>query len=185
MKGRILLAALAALLIGTSPGFAHRDHSVADWGSGTGWSGDGGFSAATLTGTYVFQASGFADHSGPGQVSILGTLTFDGVSAVTGNLIVTAANSGQFSCADTFTTGGSYTITASSTAPGLGTMVIPLTTGSINFALLVPRSFGNQANVLESDNGALSGVSACGLTLNSMALKGDLKWLPSDTIWTY
>ncbi len=190
MKRRVLLAMLAVLLMGTSSAFAdHHSHShgVTVWGHGDGWSGDGGFSAATLNGTYVFEASGFANHAGPGQVSLLGTLTFDGVSAVTGNFIVTAVDGGQFSCPDTFTTGGSYTVAASSTAPGLGTLILPFSggsnTGSINFGLLVARSDGNQADALETDTGSLSGVSICGLTITSMVLKGTLKAVPCNNNW--
>ena len=75
---------------------------------------DGGgdtFSAATLNGTYVFEASGFADDGKVGEVAVLGTLTFDGVGAVTGNLILTRGDNAQNSCADTFTTGGTYSFT--------------------------------------------------------------------------
>ena len=62
---------------------------------------------------------------------------------------------GQFSCSDSFTTGGTYTLTGTS-APGLGTMVVPMVGGSpippstsvVNFALLVPPSEGVTADVI-------------------------------------
>jgi hypothetical protein len=168
---------MALMLAMASPALAGgRHHSVTRWGDG-GDDGGGGdtFSAATLNGTYVFEASGFADDGKVGEVAVLGTLTFDGVGAVAGNLIVTHGNSSQNSCNDTFT-GGTYSLTGGPGAPGLYTMQIPLSTGVINFGLLVPSAEGRGALAIESDNGALVSVTACGsLGITSMSLKGKLR----------
>jgi hypothetical protein len=182
----IWIVGLAFVLSAAAPALAgRRQHSVSNWGHEDS-SGNGSFSAATLNGTYVFDASGFADDGKPGEVSVLGTLTFDGTSAVTGNLILTRGDNAQFSCADTFTTGGSYSFTGTGTAPGLYSMVLPLTggsnTGSLNFGLLVASADGNRAKVIETDNGSLAGVVICGTPgITSMVLKGSLHALPDQS----
>jgi len=170
---RVLLAGIVLALAVGSPALAFaRHHSVTHWDD----DGGGTFSAATLNGTYIFQGSGFADDGKAGEVAVLGTLTFDGVSAVTGNLILTHGNNSQNSCNDTFTT-GTYSLTGGGGAPGQFTMQIPLTTGSINFGLLVPDPEGRTALAIESDNGALD-VTVCGsASIVSMSLKGKLKRL--------
>lgn len=145
------------------------------WGDDDG--GGGTFSAASLNGTDIFEGSGFADDGKAGEVAMLGTLTFDGVSAVAGNLILTHGNSSQNSCNDTFTT-GTYSFTGGSGAPGQFTMQIPFSTGNINFGLLVPKPEGHSALAIQSDNGSLVGVSVCGsASITSMSLRGKLKRL--------
>jgi hypothetical protein len=181
-------AFVAAALAGTSLAWAHHQHSIAQFNSegDFGWFGDDfGFSAATLNGTYILEGHGSVTNgTSPGEVTVLGTLTFDGVSVVGGNLVVTiAAGGGQFSCTDTFTT-GSYTITTSTSAPGLGTMTLPGTAGSFNFALLVPRAAGVTADVIESDNGGfVAGSMLCGATPASMAFTGHLRAVPSGNFF--
>jgi hypothetical protein len=173
---KMWLAGMAFVLAVASPALAARHHSVTHW-SDSGDDGGGAFSAATLNGTYVFEASGFADDGKVGEVAVLGTLTFDGVGAVAGNLIVTHGNSSQNSCNDTFTT-GIYSFTGGSSAPGLFTMQIPMSTGSINFGLLVPSSEGSKADAIQSDNGNLVGMTVCGSSsITSMSLKGHLQLL--------
>jgi hypothetical protein len=44
----------------------------------------------------------------------------------------------QNSCADTFTTGGRYSLISGTSAPGLYTMAVPNDRGTINFGSLVP-----------------------------------------------
>ncbi len=171
---KILVAGMALVLAVASPALAaRRHHSVTHWSDDGDDDGGGTFSTATLTGTYVFAASGFADDGKPGEVDVLGTLTFDGTSAVTGNLILSHGNSSQDSCNDTFTT-GTYSLTDAG-PPGLYTMKIPLNSGSINFGLLVPREEGSKALAIESDAGALN-VKPCSTssTIVSMSLKGKL-----------
>ena len=174
---RIWLAAMALVLTVGSPALAHaRHHSVTHW-SDDDEGGGGTFSAATLNGTYIFEGSGFADDGKAGEVAVLGTLTFDGVSAVAGNLILTHGNSSQNSCNDTFTT-GTYSFTGGSSAPGQFTMQIPFSTGNVNFGLLVPDPEGGKALAIESDNGTLVSVTVCGSAgITSMSLKGKLKRL--------
>jgi len=172
---KMWLAGMALALAVGSPALAGtRHHSISHW-SEDGGDGGGSFSAATLNGTYVFEASGFADDGKLGQVAVLGTLTFDGIGAVTGNLILTRGDNAQNSCADTFTTGATYSFTGGSGAPGLYTMHIPMTTGSINFGLLVPSPEGSKALAIQSDNGLLVSVVVCGSPgITSMVLKGKL-----------
>lgn len=172
------IAGLALLLVSASPVFAGhaRTHSLSDWADEGG--GDDTFSAGTLNGTYIFQATGFADDGKPGEVAVLGTLTFDGVSAVSGNLIFTRGDNAQFSCNDTFAN-GTYSIT-SATPPGMFNMMIPLTggssTGSINFGLIVPSPDGIRAQAIETDNGSLVGLTICGApAVTSLVLKGSLR----------
>ena len=168
---------MAFALALASPALAGtRHHSVSHWSDD---GGDGGgedtFSAATLNGTYVFEASGFADDGKAGEVAVLGTLTFDGVSAVTGNLILTRGDNAQNSCNDTFTTGGTYSFTGAPGTPGFFTMQIPATSGSINFGLLVPSTEGNKALAIESDNTTPLSITVCGApVIVSMVLKGKL-----------
>jgi hypothetical protein len=175
------IAGLALILLAASPALAGRarTHSLSDWSDDDG-GGDNTFSVATLNGTYVLEASGFADDGKTGEVAVLGTLTFDGVSAVAGNLIFTRGDNAQFSCNDTFTT-GTYSITSTS-APGLYNMMIPLTggsnTGAINFGLLVPDTSGDRVRAIETDNGALVGLTICGAPgVTSLVLKGTLRAL--------
>jgi hypothetical protein len=200
VKKALLAAAAISMAAAGIPAWA-RHHSISEFNDGAnfGWPGEGGgFSAATLSGTYIFEAQGNAN--GAGSVAIVGTLVFDGVGTVTGNLVVTSAIAGQqVSCADTFpaaltveegpaaiagsTSGasGTYTITPSSTAPGLGTMTIPVGSGLLNFALLVPRAWGVVADVIENDNGSLMAGSVCtgGTALTSLALVGHLRAVPT------
>jgi hypothetical protein len=176
---RGLIAGVALALMTATPAFAAH-HSTgsggtAKWGSDHSEGDDGSFSAATLNGTYIFEASGFMDDGAPGSVGVLGTLTFDGVSAVSGNLTVTAGDTGQWSCNDTFTT-GTYTLPAPISGPGLGSMVLPgAVSGVINFNLLVPSPDGSKADVVESENGAPSAILCTGVpALKAMVLKGHL-----------
>ena|SRR5207245_5623646 len=177
------IAGLALILLAASPAWAgHRTHSLSDWSDDDG-DGDNTLSVATLNGTYVFEASGFADDGKIGEVAVLGTLTFDGVSAVSGNLIFTRGDNAQFSCNDTFTT-GTYSITSTG-APGFYDMMIPLTggsnTGAINFGLLVPDTNGDSARAIQTDNGALVGLTICGAPgVTSLVLKGTLRALVSS-----
>lgn len=176
------IAGLALILLAASPVWAGRPaHSLSDW-SDDGGPDDPTFSTQTLAQTYVFDAHGFADDGKAGEVAVLGTLTFDGTSAVSGNLIFTRGDNAQFSCNDTFTT-GTYSITQTS-APGLYNMTIPLTggssTGSINFGLLVPDPDGDVAQAIETDNGSIVGLKICGgANIVSMVLKGTLRALDS------
>jgi hypothetical protein len=109
---RGLPAAVTLALMTATPTFAAHRHTgsggFANWGSDHSEGDDASFSAATLTGIYLFEASGFMDDGAPGSVGVLGTLTFDGVSAVSGNLTLTAGDTGQWSCGGTFTN-GTYT----------------------------------------------------------------------------
>jgi hypothetical protein len=194
------IAGLALALATASPALAGRHtstHSTSSWEEDEG-GGDNSFSVGTLNGTYVFEASGFADDGKVGEVSVLGTLTFDGAGGVpNGNLIVTHGNSVQSSCSDTFDIGGaggfptgngSYTFNNPGVSPGLFSMVLPLVpnpaatppvvnSGSLNFGILVPNADGGHGQVIETDNGSLSGVSICGTAITSMDLKGSLKAL--------
>lgn len=181
---RVLFAAMALALVTAPPAFAGRHsskHSTTSWGIESGEGDDGSFSAATLNGTYIFQASGFLNNGAPGSAAMLGTLTFDGVGGVTGNLTMTAADGGQFSCPNIFT-GGSYTLPTPLSGPGLGTLVLPMTAGSINFNLLVPSPEGKSADAIQSDNGALvTGTTFCGAAPTTMALKGHLTRVGDDS----
>ncbi len=194
------IAGLALALATASPALAGhhggRSHSTSSWGDED--EGDDSFSVATLNGTYVFQASGFADDGKVGEVSVLGTLTFDGAGGVpNANLIVTHGNSVQTSCSDTFDIAGAgglpvgngtYTFNNPGGTPGLFSMVLPLVpnpaatppvvnSGSLNFGILVPGPEGHNGKVIETDNGSLSGVSICGTAITSLDLKGSLKAL--------
>lgn len=176
------IAGLALAVAVASPALARpRGHSVSGWNGGDG-DGNGSFAAGTLKGTYVFKAHGFADDGKTGEVAVLGTLTFDGTSAVTGNLVMTRGDNAQFSCSDNFTTGGTYSLTSSSGAPGLYSMQIPVTggssTGAINFGLLVPSPDGKSADVIETDNGLFTTLTICGAPgITSMVLRGSLSAL--------
>jgi hypothetical protein len=112
------------------------------------------------------------DDGAVGSVGVLGTLTFDGIGAVSGNLTITAGDTGQWSCADTFTT-GTYTLPAPLSGPGLGTLVIPgAVSGVINFNLVVPSPEGKKAEAVESDNGPPSAILCTGVpALKAMVLK--------------
>ena len=175
---RGLVAAIALALTVATPAFADHHgkvHSTSVFGDEGGEGDDGTFSLATLNGTYIFQASGTLNNGSTATADILGTLTFDGNGGVIGNLTMTAADGGQFSCGNMFTSGGSYTLPAPASGPGLGTLVLPLTTGSINFNLVVPSPDGKSADAIESDNGALTaGTTFCTTTPKTMALKGRL-----------
>lgn len=181
---RGLLAGLGLALMMATPAFAgprHAKHGVTAWGVESSEAGDDGtFSAATLNGTYVFEASGFVNDGSPGSAVILGTLTFDGAGGVTGNLTMTAADGGQFSCANTFTTGGTYTLPTPASGPGLGTLVLPMTTGSLNFNLLVPSPEGKRAEAVESDTGVPVATFCTAPALNSIALKAHLTRVGGD-----
>ncbi len=175
---KMWIAGMAFVLAVALPSVARaRHHSVTHWSDDD---GGGSFSAATLTGTYVFEVNGFADDGKPGEVAVLGTLTFDGTSAVTGNLILSHGNNSQDACNDTFTT-GTYSLTSAG-PPGFYAMKIPMNSGSINFGLLVPRADGNKALAIEADAGALS-VNPCSTssTIVSMSLKGKLRRLDEDS----
>ena len=197
---RTWIAGLALTLAAASPALAGHDHG---WGHSTSsWSchggGDGSFSLSTLSGQYVFEASGFADDAKPGEISVLGTLTFDGNGKVTnGNLILTHADSVQASCADSFDIGGAggvptgngtYTFNNPGGSPGLFSMVLPLVpnpaatppvvnAGSLNFGILVPGADGKRGKVIETDNGSLIGVTICGTPITALDVKGSLKQL--------
>ncbi|HVC43964.1 MAG TPA: hypothetical protein VND20_04045 [Candidatus Binataceae bacterium] len=175
---RGILAGLVIALITASPAFAahHRTGSggMAQWGSDSQEGDDGSFSPATLTGTYIFEANGFMNDGAQGSAAVLGTLTFDGVGVVSGNLTITAGDTGQWSCADTFTA-GSYTLPTPVSGPGLGTLVIPAVTGSINFNLIVPSPDGSSAHVIDSVNGPPSAILCTGVpALTSLVLTGHL-----------
>jgi hypothetical protein len=189
------IAGLALALATASPALAAHHHGASHH-STSNWSDDGGggsFSAGTLNGMYVFEGAGFADDGKPGEVAVLGTLTFDGAGGVGGNLIFTRGDNAQFSCNDTFSgnatpssTTGSYAL-QSSGPPGTYTMQIPLvptgtpatnSAGTINFGILVPSQEGKRGDVIETDSGSLKGVIICdGNNVTSMTLKGHLKQL--------
>jgi hypothetical protein len=176
---RELLGAIALALVTATPAFAghgaKHQHNVTSWGSESGEGDDGVFSLATLNGTYIFKASGSLNNGSAATADILGTLTFDGLGGVIGNLTMTAADGGQFSCNNTFTVGGTYALPTPVSGPGLGTMILPMTTGSINFNLLVPSTEGKSADAIQSDTGALvPGTTFCTATPTTMALKGQL-----------
>jgi hypothetical protein len=184
------IAGLALALATASPAFAGHHgrghHSVSNWEGGDGGGGDGTFSAATLNGTYVFEGTGFADDGAPGEVSVLGTLSFDGSSVVSGNLIFTRADKSQLSCNDTFgpspLTPGSYSL-QSAGPPGTYSMQIPLaspSTGSLNFGILVPSPDGKRGDVIETDNGSLTAMICDNTALKSMVLKGHLKRIEDE-----
>jgi len=160
-----LLVGLAIALMASTSGFAH----------GHGPKHGSGFSAGTLNGTYLFEASGFGNDGSPGEVGVLGTLTFDGTSAVKGDLTLSLADTSLGdTCNDTFTN-GSYTVTGTS-APADGTMILPMSstatppTDSLTFALEIPSQSGKGAAVLETDV-TLSGVSICKESMRSLVLK--------------
>jgi hypothetical protein len=181
---RGILAGLVLALVSAPPAFAaHRRTGTggqAHWSSDSHSGDDGQFSPATLTGTYLFQASGFMNDGAPGSAAVLGTLTFDGVGAVTGNLTITAGDTGQWSCADTFTT-GTFTLPTPTSGPGLGTLVIPTSTGVIDFNLLVPSPDGSKAQVIESDNGAPTAILCSGVpALTSLVMTGHLTRIGGD-----
>ena len=92
---RGLLGAMALALITATPAFAghgaKHSHSVTSWGSESGEGDDGVFSLASLNGTYIFKASGSLNNGAAATADILGTLTFDGLGGVIGNLTMTAA----------------------------------------------------------------------------------------------
>jgi hypothetical protein len=177
MKKGLLAGMALALMIATSAFAGHHPGKggTSHWTEGDGEGDDGSFSAATLKGTYIFNASGFMDDGAVGSVGVLGTLTFDGIGAVSGNLTITAGDTGQWSCADTFTT-GTYTLPAPLSGPGLGTLVIPeAVSGVINFNLVVPSPEGKKAEAVESDNGPPSAILCTGVpALKAMVLKGNL-----------
>ncbi|HKV54272.1 MAG TPA: hypothetical protein VJN94_06485 [Candidatus Binataceae bacterium] len=202
MMKKLLLAGLVLAMAGATPAFAHSSghpHSVSEWLKGWGdfgfWPDDDQFSNATLQGTYVFQASGFADDGKPGEAAVLGTLTFTPngdttTGTVLGSLVLTRGDNAQFSCADNFTDPstppiGSYTLTSDPTAaPGLFSMTIPLTgssSGTLNFGLLVPRPEGPNARVIETDSGTLSLKLCGGNTIVGLVLKGSLHRLDDSS----
>jgi len=190
-----------ALTLAASPALAAHGHgkgghSTSSWNCHGG--GGGVFSLATLNGQYEFEATGFADDGKPGEVTVLGTLTFDGNGNVSnGNLILTHADSVQASCADSFDIGGAggaptgngtYTFNNPGSSPGLFSMVLPLVpnasatppvvnAGSLNFGILVASPDGKKGKVIETDNGTLSGVTVCGTPITALSLKGNLKQL--------
>jgi hypothetical protein len=189
------LAGIALAIATASPALAHHGaaHSDSSWEDQD--DGDYNFSLGTLNGPYVFQATGFADDGKPGELSFLGTITFDGNGGVTdANLIMTHGDSVQASCSDIFDIiatppapvgNGSYTFNNPGGTPGQYSMVLPLVpnpsaspavvnAGSLNFGILVSDPSGNSGNVIETDNGTLSGVQVCGVTINSLDLKGTL-----------
>jgi hypothetical protein len=195
------VAGLALALATASPALAGhhggKSHSTSSWEEDEG-GGDDSFSLGTLNGTYVFEASGFADDGKAGEVSVLGTLTFDGAGGVpNGNLIVTHGNNVQASCSDSFDIvgaggfpigNGTYTFNNPGGTPGLFSMVLPLVgnpsatppvlnTGSLSFGILVPSADGHHGKVIETDNGTLASVSICNVPISSMDLKGSLKAL--------
>jgi hypothetical protein len=174
---RGLIAGMALALMTSTPAFAGHHHTgsggTAHWASESSEGDDGTFSAATLNGTYIFEANGFMNDGTPGSVALLGTLTFDGVGAVSGNLTMTAGDGGQFSCSNTFT-GGTYTLPTPVSGPGLGTLVIPATSGVINFNLLVPSPEGKRAEAIDSENTKPTAVICTAPALSSMVLKGHL-----------
>lgn len=174
---RGLIAGLALALMTATPAFAGRHHTgnggTAHWGTETTEGDDGTFSAATLNGTYIFEANGFMNDGTPGSVALLGTLTFDGIGVVGGNLTMTAGDGGQFSCPNTFAT-GAFTLPTPVSGPGLGTLVIPAGTGAINFNLIVPSTEGKSADVIDSENGPPTAVMCGAPALTSMVLKGHL-----------
>jgi len=176
MKGG-LLAGMALVLMMATPAFAGHHHSgsggMSKWGHDSGEGDDGSFSAATLNGSYLFEGNGFMNDGSAGSVAVLGTLAFDGVGVVTGNLTMTAGDGGQFSCANTFTT-GTYTLPTPVSGPGLGTLVIPAGTGVINFNLLVPSAEGRSADAIDSENGPPTAILCGAPALTSMVLKGHL-----------
>jgi len=176
-----LIAGLVLALATASPAFA-KEHHGDNWGGGGGGGGGGwgSFGTGTLQGTYIFEVSGFADDGKPGGAGILGTLTFDGAGGVTGDVTLTEADSGQNSCDDKISSGGKYTVTSGSIAPGTGTLVLPLTEGSINFNLVIPSPSGKSALALESDKTTPLGVEICGQPINTMVLKGHLKRVDCD-----
>jgi len=70
---------------------------------------------------------------------------------------------------------GTYTLPAPVSGPGLGTLVLPLTTGSINFNLVVPSNDGKSVDAIQSDTGSLvAGTTFCTTTPTTMALRGHL-----------
>jgi len=179
---RGLLVGMAMALMAATPAFARVHHRTRTGSGGEAvWSAthsdegdDGVFSAATLNGTYIFEANGFMNDGAPGSVAVLGTLTFDGVGAVSGNLTMTAGDTGQWSCADTFTD-GTYTLPAPVSGPGLGTLVITAGGGTINFNTVVPSTEGRTGEAIESENGPPTAILCPGVpALTSMVLKGHL-----------
>ena len=174
---RGLIAGIALALMTATPALAahHRTGTggTAHWANSSSEGDDGTFSAATLNGTYIFEANGFMNDGTPGSVALLGTLTFDGVGVVSGNLTMTAGDGGQFSCANTFTT-GSFTLPTPVSGPGLGTLVIPAGAGAINFNLIVPSPEGKRAEAIDSENGTPTAVICGAPALTSMVLKGHL-----------
>jgi hypothetical protein len=195
MMRKTWIAGLALALATASPAVAARHgsdhHSTSEWGN---CDSGGSFSTATLSGTYEFEGTGFADDGAPGQVSILGTLTFDGTSVVSGNLIFTRADKTQLSCNDTFgpspLTPGSYSLSSSGPV-GLYTMTIPLvadtsasppanaSSGTINFGILVPSPDGKGGNVIETDSGSLTATICDNTVIKSIVLRGHLRQLQS------
>jgi len=168
-----LIAGLALALAAASPAFAKGGHHH-------GWGGGGG-DQFQLEGTYVFEASGFANDNGnsgnEGEVAALGYLTLDGGNITGGTLTLTTDDNEPqpFTCTEGVGTGGKYSVTGSS-APGTGTLTLVLgnsSSGTLNFQLIVPGPDGKVAQVLESDT-TLS-VSICGQSINSMVLKGHLR----------
>jgi hypothetical protein len=56
-----------------------------------------------------------------------------------------------------------------------------LTSGSINFNLVVPNTDGKSADAIQSDNGTLvGGTTFCTTTPTTMALKGHLTRVGGD-----
>jgi hypothetical protein len=198
VAGLALAVATASPALADHHGKGHA-HSTSSWSDDD--EGDDSFSLSTLNGTYVFSASGFADDGKAGEVSVLGTLSFDGAGKVSnGNLIITHGNSMQSSCSDTFDVGGAggaptgngtYAFNNPGGTPGLYSMILPLipnpsatppvvNAGQLNFGILVPSPDGHNAKVIQTDNASLT-VTICGTTtITSTDLTGSLKALDGD-----
>ena len=114
---------------------------------------------------------------------MLGTVILDGGGKITGgNLTMTVGDNGphQDSCTAAIPAGGSYVV--NNTTPGTGTMKLPVTSGVVNFALVIPSYSGKRVDVLENDDNSKNplGVIICGEKISSLVLKGHMQLVPQD-----
>jgi hypothetical protein len=169
MKERLVAGLALALMV--AQGSAWRGGK--DWGP---------CSNATLKGIYVFEAYGFGDDNGglvSDEIGALGSLIFDGTGKVTGGKLTLIRDQNKpkpVSCTEVIGS-GTYSITKSSSAPGIGTLAVVLghgSKGTLNFLVIVPSPNGKVAQLKEwvtTPNAA----SICGHAINSLVLKGYLK----------
>jgi hypothetical protein len=145
------------------------------------------FSNASLKGSYGFLSTTWTADSTQTASNTLGTMTFDGVSAVTfsstsnnGGTITTSTGSGTYSVLASGS--GTITLTESGTGETIK-MSIALNTGGKGFQFLITNCNGTCANAVESGIALASGATS----FSNASLKGPFgvltnTWTPTSTV---